>query len=478
MGRSLTSAATYALAGAAQRILAFLLLPLYTATLSPAEFGRVTVLIAVSSGAYVVLSAGLDVSVMRRYVALEGHPQRQENFLNALWRVHLWGAPTVAATLGLLVIVAAPAGELFRADELALAVLGAAFLVSGTVIPLAALRAEQRLRPYVVLSVVQGAAVTTFTLLFVVGFDWGPAGWVGATLCAAAVSTVAALRAIPYRTGRRDPDGVREALGLGLPLVPHAAAQWSLQLANRLMLAGFVSADRVGIYGLGANIALPAMILIQSLNQGFMPTYARLQTQPEAAGELRRTITLQVAVVTWVGIAAALLGPALISVAMPASYAAAADLVPWLALGFVFMGYYFVPMNGVSLILGRTKFIWVLTISAAAVNLVAIGLLVGPAGLEGAAAASAIGYATQFVFIAIYARHVGVRMYVDVTRVCAVAVLGVACYLAAVSVIGADGTADLAVRTVASVAIGLVLARVCGLSVRRALRAVAGRRRR
>ena len=58
--RSLLSAATYAGASAGQRALALLLLPLYTAALSTAEYGRLSILLAVVSGAIVVLSAGFD----------------------------------------------------------------------------------------------------------------------------------------------------------------------------------------------------------------------------------------------------------------------------------------------------------------------------------------------------------------------------------------------------------------------------------
>ena len=114
----------------------------------------------------------------------------------------------------------------------------------------------------------------------------------------------------------------------------------------------------LGVYSLGANFALPAMVLVIALNQGFLPTYAMAGVADGPGANLRDTITLQVALVLLIGSVTALLGPPLALMAIPAAYAEAADLIPWITLGFVFLGLYGIPMSGISLVAGRTRAIW------------------------------------------------------------------------------------------------------------------------
>jgi O-antigen/teichoic acid export membrane protein len=458
----------YAIAAAGQRALGFLLLPLYTTVLSPAEYGRISLLVAISAAAYVVLAAGFDFAVIRQYFHHEGDPEAQQRFVSSAWIYQMWMAPGLGLLVALPVVLFAPSSDVFRPTEVAVAILAAAVLVVATIVPLSVLRCEQRLKPYLLLSFVAAVSTAGFTIAFVVMFRRGVVGWLEAMLCANTVSLVVAMCAIRWSPRQaRDREGVKRALALGLPLVPHALAQWSLQVADRVLLSALVVPAALGVYSLGANLALPALILIQSLNQGFMPTYARFQHDPGATSELRGTITMQIALVAWIGAALALVGPPVVAIVSPPSYGGAEAVIPWITLGYVFLGFYFVPMNGLSLILGRTKFVWVVTACAAAINLAAIWVLVGPYGIVGAAAASAIGYLVQFVAISVYAKRVGVSLSLDwqaLLRVCAVAA---ATYVVGATLLPADGWEGFVLRTLLALASIVVLAVAAGVPVRR-----------
>ncbi len=402
---ALRSSAVYAGAAAFQRALIFLLLPVYTRALAPAEYGRLSVLLAIALAATIVFSCGMDTAFFRTYFALRSDPDRQRRFVTTAWTFLLVVPPVLAALVALIAAPFFAHSAVVPADELALALAGAAFFVSATVVPLALLRAEERLREYIVLSAITGGATAALTLIAVLGLDGGVVGWLVAVVVANALTLAAAARLIPFQLSAGiDRRMLAGALALGLPLIPHVLSHWGLGVSNRLILAGMVSTSKVGIYALAANIALPVAILMQGMAQGFMPSFARAATDDNELTALRRVISVQFLIVLTITAFGALIGPIAVHYLAPAEYSAAADLVPWLTMGYGLLGLYFIPMNAVALTAGRTGRVWIITLGAAGANVVCLLALVPVLGLLGAAIAVPVGYFALLVGVAIYSR--------------------------------------------------------------------------
>lgn len=448
--RALTSAGTFTLAAASQRLLAFLLLPVYTAVLSPAEYGQLSVLLAIQAAAAVTLSAGFEVSVTRGVVHLERDPPAQMRFVRSAWTFLMAAAPVAALVLAVPIVLIAQGNETLDPFDSVVVMLVAAAFVAANTVPQATLRAQQRLRDYVVISAAAGLVTTFLTVLFVVVLRLGVEGWLFASLAAWVLVLFVAMWRMPWGLPRPfDEDGVRAAVLLGAPLIPHAIALWSLQLADRLVLSTFTSPAQLGVYGLAANLALPCMIAVQSLNQGFMPTYARTWDSQGARMELRAVITAQSFLVLVVGVTTALLGPPTVGIIAPASYAGAADLVPWLALGFTFLGLYFIPMNCVTLIVGRTRLVWILTAGAAVLGLALIATIAPEHGLESAAICVACAYGALLLAFSIYAHSLRLGVPVAWGRIAEiVAVLAIG-YAAIVLLVPSSGLGSLIARALA-----------------------------
>jgi O-antigen/teichoic acid export membrane protein len=447
LGSAMRSSAVYAGAAVFQRGIIFLLLPVYTRVLAPAEYGRLSVLLAIAAAAIIVLSCGMDTAFFRAYFALQSDPARQRRFVTTAWTFLLVVPPVIAA---LLTLVAGPFlahSEVAPPAELALALAGAALLVSGTVVPLALLRAEERLRDYLVLAAVTAGTTAALTLVAVVGLDAGVVGWLVAVLVANAVTLATAVRIIPFRrAGGVDRRLLAGALALGLPLIPHMLSHWGLGISNRVILAGMVSASKVGIYALAANIALPVAIVMQGMAQGFMPSFARAATNDAALNALRRAIGVQFLMVLAITTSGALLGPIAVHHLASPQYAAAAALVPWLALGYGLLGLYFIPMNAVALTAGRTRRVWIITAGAAGTNLVCLLTLVPVLGLLGAAMAAPAGYLVLLVGVAIYSRGADNPVRYDLGRMRRGLLVFAAVYGLAVATSGDSTLVDACIR--------------------------------
>jgi O-antigen/teichoic acid export membrane protein len=433
LSRAVGNAGIYAIANAVPRLLAFLFLPLYTHALTPAEYGRLSLILVIAVAASFLLASGLDVAIFRIYFELRGADARKR-FVDSLW---LAAAATSAVGTAIALAAIGPcigAAGTVRFEDLALGLAGAAVLVAGTTIPQSILRAQQRRKPYLLLSLANAGLSTGVTLLLVVGLGLGPTGWLIALLVANACGLVAAVLLVGWRPPVPfDGRSVRRAFGLGIPLIPHALAQWSLLLADRGVLASIVSTAQLGIYSLAATMTTPALVLVQSISQGFAASYAAAGSASGDGPNIGRTVSLHSIFVLWVGLAVVLLGPCAIGLATAPAFRHAAPLVPWLALGYVFLGLYYVPMSGLSLGAGRTRLVWVFSVGAAIINLALVRLCVPRYGLVSAAVASAVGYLALLVSVFAYATFARAPVEYDWRRLIAAVGSAVAVSIAALT---------------------------------------------
>jgi O-antigen/teichoic acid export membrane protein len=426
--RQLLSGGVYAAMQAGSRVLGFLLLPVYTAVLPVGEYGRLGLLVTIQGAATMLMTGGLDSAFTRGFFELEEDPEAQTRLIASLWRFTIAVPLALALIAGGLLIGLATSGPVFRPSEAVLALLVAATTVGGSVVPQSLLRAENRLRDYVILTSVGALITPALMLLLVVGLKFGIWGWLSAALCGNVVFFAVAAARVPWRTSQKfDWLRVREALKIGAPLVPHALSLWALQLADRLVLAAIVSAAALGTYSLAGNLALPVMVVLAGVNQAFLPSYARSGARGGSIANLRGSANVQVAVTLGVCCGAALLMPVVVHV-LPKGYIGASPLIPWLILGYAFLGLYFIPMNVISMAAKRTTFVWILSISSAGLNLLAVRFGVPLIGLSAAAEASALGYLGLLLFTLMFARHCRLELPISIRAVTVMAALSAAAY--------------------------------------------------
>jgi O-antigen/teichoic acid export membrane protein len=404
VGSSLKSAAVFGFGAAMQRGVAFLLLPLYTRALTPAQYGTLSVLLAITSVAGIVFAFGLDMGLFRSFFL---HAEdRRRVFVGSVWRLLV-----VAPVVGAIVCAAIAAPFLHGIPRVTpldvfLALLAGALYVGASAVPLVVLRVQRRLRDFLALSLVDAIATPTLTIILVVVLHKGILGWLIASAASNAILLVAAFRIVPWERGVPfERDTVVGAMRFGATLIPHAFALWALFLIDRGVLAGLVSAHELGVYSLAANLAVPVAIAITSLNQAMMPAYASAGVHPEQRDHLANLIVIQLTGVFAICLTGALLGGPVLLLVAPHSYHDAAPLVAWIVLGYAFLGLYFVPMNGITLGAGRSGFVWVVSVLGAASNVALLLIFVPADGIMAAAIASAAAYLVLFVCISVYARR-------------------------------------------------------------------------
>jgi O-antigen/teichoic acid export membrane protein len=399
--------AVYGLGGLVSRILAVLLLPLYTAYLDPGDLGAVGVVTALSAVLVTILRGGISSAFFRFWFDSPEPAARRTVLRTSFWYT------MSAATFGLV------AGWVFApqiADAVSLD--GQDWLVRAGFVGLwaqmnyeqltAVFRVEQRAWGFLVASLTNVAVTIGATVVLVVILDEGAIGVVAGNFTGTLVVYLALLG---YR---------REQLGLelnrpllramqrfGWPLVPSALALIVMNFSDRLFIAHLSSLAEVGKYELGVRIA-SAMVLLLSAFRMAWPGFAyAIEDEGEAKRTYAFVLTYLVAFASWVALGLGLLAPWLVQLLAPrndAFWPGERVVAPLAFSAALFAGYIVVSIG-----IGRarrTGFNWVVTGTAAAVNVGLNLVLVRKYGMEGAAASSVVSFAVLFVFMAAYSQRI------------------------------------------------------------------------
>jgi O-antigen/teichoic acid export membrane protein len=372
----------------------FLLIPLYTAFLRPDAYAILAFVEVIVSLTRIIFTLGLDTAAFRFYFTYQDIRERH-GFYSSIWLFQL-------AVSGLLTILLASAGgrtfgrfiEQIPFDPYIRVALWIAFFRAGfEFIAMELLRAKGAARTYAWLSLVSFVVSVGLQVYMVAGVRAGVDGAVMGMLWAAVIMAAFYSLVIIRECGPRP--SIRflsPALRYSLPLVPHFLAHWLLSLSDRWILERNVSLADLGVYSLGDQIRQGYNVIPWSANSALMPTFGRASKDHAQRGMIPKLVTYYMLGIGGFGLAVVLFTPLVLPLIAPPEYSRAVSVVPWLILGAVFYGAYFMPMNVLAQTLGVTSTISAITLLAGGINVGLNLLLVPHFGIMAAAVNTAAGY--------------------------------------------------------------------------------------
>jgi O-antigen/teichoic acid export membrane protein len=388
--------AIYGLGGLVSRILAVLLLPLYTRYLSPSDYGKVETLIALTTVAGIVLRFGIHSAFFRFYFDSPDPAARRLVLRTSFWFTM---AMATAGLAGGLLLAAPIADVLFGSS-------GDAELVMAAFVGLWAgmnyeqltslFRVEERSVAFVSASLANIFLTIGATLLLVVALDKGPIGVIVGNFTGTLIVYAVLIGYRREQLGLQfDRSLLREMNRFGIPLVPTALFLWVTNFSDRLFLVQLADTAEVGLYSVGVRIA-SAMVLLLTAFRLAWPAFAySIDDDREAKRTYAYVLTYLVALTTWVATGLALLSPWIVDWIAAPAFAESSRVVGPLAFAAVAFGAYIVVAIGIGRA-KRTQFNWVVTGAAAVVNIALNLLLIPPYGMMGAAIATVAAYSTMF----------------------------------------------------------------------------------
>jgi O-antigen/teichoic acid export membrane protein len=396
----------YGLGGLVSRVLAVLLLPLYTHYLSTSDYGEVETLVAATTVLTILLRFGISSAFFRFYFD-SADPARRVTVL----RTSFWFTMTTAtAGLAAGVLLAPEISHLLFGNEHAANLVRAAFVGLWAQMNYEQMtslfRVEERSVAFVCASLANVLITVGATVILVVGFDKGPMGVVVGNFLGTLAVYIALLGYRREQLGLElDRPLLREMNRFGMPLVPSALFLWVTNFADRFILVKLTDTAEVGLYSVGVRIA-SAMVLLLTAFRTAWPAFAySIERDEEAKNAYGFVLTYLVVISSWVATALALLSPWIVDWLTKPDFSSASRVVGPLAFSTVAFAGYIVISIGVGRA-RRTQFNWVITGIAGVVNVGLCLALIPPYRMMGAAIATIASYAVMFVGMAWWSQRV------------------------------------------------------------------------
>src|SRR3954464_9694843 len=301
--------AIYGLGGVLSRILAVLLLPLYTSYLGTRGFGKIELVTALTTVLVIVLSAGISSAFFRFYFDSKDDARR-----TLIVRTAFWFTMTMAtAGLVLGVALASPIAHALKLGD-------DPWLVRAAAVGLWAqmnyqqltnlFRVEERSVQFVIASIANILITVGATVLLVVGLHKGATGAVVGNFIGTLAVYLVLLAYRRYQLGLQfDRRLLREMNRFGLPLVPAALALWAINFVDRFFVGQYKGQGEVGVYSLAVRISSAIVFLLMAFQLAWPAFAYSIRDESAAKRTYAFVLTYLLLVCSWISLALGLLAP-------------------------------------------------------------------------------------------------------------------------------------------------------------------------
>ena len=400
----ITNSALYSFTTLLQKGAAFFLLPLYTAFLTPEDYGVVNVVTTVSSFMAVLIMMALNGAATRFH-----YRNTDEQY-----RKVLWGTITT-----LVVISSLGWGAVFFAlhrflvdpfigeiDFYPYVVIG---LANTIITPLyllfqSYLQARQEALHYSINTFSNFLVQVGLAIVFIAVFKMGALGMLLANVITALIFFFYVLIVyVPKIKVGIDRKVAKEAFGYSLPLLPHQISIWSAGTIDRLFLNGYKGEAVTGIYSVGQQFGSVVGTVAYSVNQAFVPWFFQMiEVGEEGYRKIEKMGLFAVVGYSLLAFMISLFSPEILRIMVSESFREVWQVIPILSFAFVFHGVYFFFIN--ILFVKDTGWVFLVTLGAMIVDIILNVWLVPIWGFWGAGVACFMTYFSRGVFALILSR--------------------------------------------------------------------------
>ena len=394
-----------------QKIVSFLLLPIFTFYLDPIEFGIIATYSVIISFLAMIYNPGLISSTQRLYYDYSPDSMDIKELIASSWWFFI--------VLPLIVVVLSVFfGErvfniLFKELEYwpygFLAVLSAIF-VQPIRFWSSIWIVRNKTKSVAIWSLVKLLTGVVFSLLFVVILKFGALGriygMIAGNLLLFLVAFFYIVRFVGFNFSKKR---LLNSLCLGLPLVFSVFSYVILDISDRYMIEKIIGLSELGIYDIGYTISSAPLIIIVGFNAVWQPIFYENMNDGDYNNISRLTnyFILGFALISG---AVIIFSNEIFNILINREYINAIEIIPWVVCGIFLLG----SSNFLNSILGYNKKfleIGLISLAAAILNVILNYFLIKQLGIIGAAISTCISYFVYFLFLFIRTKKSVKRIY-------------------------------------------------------------------
>lgn len=402
----------------------FLMIPVYTRFLMPADYGLLELLDLTISVIGMIFGMRIGAGIIRFYHNYDDVKDKKEVFSTALIAMTFMAL----VLLAILQVFSHPIARMIsgtteevRAFQV---MFGCLALQKIYMTGESYLLAQKKSIVYSTLSMISFVTMLSLNILFLVFMGMGVYGVLLSMLIAKALNMVLVLgitlKGVPLRFSWFK---LREMTRYTLPLVPAGAAMFLLHFSDRFFIRHYVDLSELGLYALGYKFGMLISIFITAPIFSIWNTQRyEIAKQPDAGPAFARTFTWFVFVLVFAGLGISLFIDEVMQVMATERYAGASTIVPLIALAYIVFsiaGF----LNLGNMITGKTVYVMYIKVSVALLNIVFNMVLISRFGIMGAAASTLLSFSV-LAALNLYASQRALYVPFEYRRVAALFAVG------------------------------------------------------
>jgi O-antigen/teichoic acid export membrane protein len=400
--RLATTGAAYTASSVLSKLIAVFLLPVYTAYLTPSDYGAAEVMLSSVIAASIVIRLGVIEAILRFYYLADEDRRAvvRTGFASLFW--------TASAGAAVALVFAEPISEALLdhsdAGLARLAILGLWTLTMWEYV-LTLLRLDERARLYFGLTVTNVVVTIPFTVYLVVHADLGANAILLGTFGTGAIFLGWRLWAERRRLGFwPDRALLRRMFRFGLPTMPAELTLYSLNFIDRILLVRLSGLAEAGLYALAVKFAGAMQVLSRGFQLAFPPLAYSIADDEEARRVYSLVFTWFAAVCAFAVAGLWLLSRSIVDLLAADAYVDAHEAIGLLATGIALYALYLalIVILGRT---GRTEFNFPATAAGTAVNVGLNLALIPPLGIVGAGLALVGSYVVVLVLMFVFTQR-------------------------------------------------------------------------
>jgi O-antigen/teichoic acid export membrane protein len=262
----------YAFMNVGTKLIAFIMLPIYTNFLTTSEYGILEIADKWTSMLTFLIIFGTDSALSYYYFDTKDKEKRLEHVRNVMY-FRLF----IVAILALIVLIAAPQISLFLFEDSGYAQLlylsiGILFLDTMLVVVLMVFRFDFKTKKVVAFTVGKMLLVAALSYVFLKYVVQTPEGiLIGRVVSSAVIFIMIISSSYKYFKPKVNLVSLKELLVYAAPLVPASLGFWVIANASVLFLQAFHSAEEVGLYGAATKLATVITLLTSGVQMAWRP---------------------------------------------------------------------------------------------------------------------------------------------------------------------------------------------------------------
>ncbi len=434
----LTNSLLYTSGNVLLKFFSFLLIPLYTAYLSPEQYGIINLAFGFVNVVSLLIMAGLQFSIFRFYADIKDDRIMVAEMISSVF----CSIFIIGSLLSLILIVTYHfwINIIFKNIPFIPIVLLAILISIVTAIYTVyqdMLKGMQEAKKSVILSYLFFFLLLGLNIITVVIFKWGAKGILLSTFVVnfiMIIFMVIDLRRKHLLIIKIDKGLTKKLFRYSFPLVPHTLAYSITNLFSRIIINSKLSTSVLGLYSLASQFSGVADVVSNSVQSAFQPWMFQKLNEKDNIEHYEEDIRKLTHQLLWIYgliyISIGVFAREIIDIMSSDSYHSAWQYVPFMIMTVAVKSPLYFYMNFLYYKKEATKYIFITTIYGCVVSMTLTWLLVPCLGIYGAILSDFMALLIRFLFTYKYASHLShsiynIRLIVGITFI-SICFLGIA----------------------------------------------------